>query len=177
MKIWSYHPATHELVGVGTADSNPLEPGEWLLPAYSTQVEPPSPEEGKTPIFDGQSWRLVADHRGEKWWPKDAADNTKPPVIVDYFGDPAERGLTSVEPPAPPAPPTVVSASQIRRALLRAGLRAAFEDHVAQVDQEVRDLWQFEPSFSRNGVVKDVLEALRVTPVDIDALFDLAKTL
>lgn len=181
MKIWSYSPDTGEILGESTADPNPLEPGEFLFPAFSTTVEPPAREEGRTPVFNGTGWQQMKDHRGELWWPIEAVDNTTPPVQIDYLGDPAARGLKSVEPPAPvvETPVVVVSAWQIRRALNQLGLRAAIETYIAASDdQDLKDAWQFSNEFHRNHeLILATAKALDKTPAEIDGLFGLAKTL
>lgn len=181
MQIWHYRSDTHELVGVGTADPNPLEPGEWILPAHSTPVEPPAAEEGKKAVFFGSSWQMLVDRRGELWWPKDAADNTVSPVLIDAFGDPTERGLTNVEPPVPvvPVPVVTVTAWQIRRALNQLGLRAAIESFVSgSNDLDIHDAWQFANEFHRDHeLIVAAAQALGKTSEEVDAVFNLAKTL
>lgn len=108
MQIWHYDRVTGELLGAGIADPNPVESGEWLLPAHSTATAPPAPQTGTAHVFAGAAWSSVADHRGETWWLADAKDNTAP-QIVTALGDPTAfmSPLTKTEPPAPPAPPPV----------------------------------------------------------------------
>jgi hypothetical protein len=180
MKIWNYHPITGELLGVGVADPNPIEEGQWLVPAHATTVAPPAPQAGFAETFIGSSWSTVADHRGETWWPTTQQYNDMPGVVVDFLGDPAARALTNVEPPAPPivVPPIVVSSDQIRRALTRVGLRASVEAYVAAADQDTKDIWQFAATFERGNVmIATAAAALGKAPADVDALFELAKTL
>lgn len=174
MQIWNYHPVTGELVGHSFADPHPIEEGEWLIPAYATTTAPGAPQAGHAYQFVGNGWTIVADHRGEVWWKADAKLNTAP-VVIDFIGDPALQGLTQVE---PPAPPLVVSAWQIRKALSRLGLRAAVESYIAAADQDTKDGWQFAPEFERdNGMIAIAAADLGKTPEEIDALFALAKTL
>lgn len=49
--------------GSSEANPNPLEPGQWLVPANATLIEPPTPGEGQVAQFDtdSQSWALVTD--------------------------------------------------------------------------------------------------------------------
>lgn len=180
MQIWNYNPVTGELIGPGAADPNPMEVGEWLVPAYATPINPGEPQPGRAYRFTGSTWESLPDHRGETWWKADAEFNTEP-VVIGGIGDPIEHGLTNVEPPAPPEPappPLVVSARQIRMALTRIELRAAVEAYVASADQDTKDWWAFATEFQHgNAMIAAAAEALGKSPADVDALFDLAKTL
>jgi hypothetical protein len=81
MKIWHHHPQTKILIGEGEADTSPLDPGEFLIPAFATSLPPPAPQDGYEIVFTGQDWAFE-----EIPQPPDA-----PP------------------PPPPPPPPTDVS--------------------------------------------------------------------
>lgn len=98
MNIYHFHPTTGEFLGVGQADPDPMNEGEWLLPAFSTDEAPPAPEEKTAWLRKGFVWEAAPDHRGEVWW-----DENGSPVTVTDLGDPADLGLTDEE-PAPPAP-------------------------------------------------------------------------
>ena len=52
LKVYSFNWATREYNGEDVADPNPLEPGTWLMPAYSTTKEPPEVAEGKRAVWD-----------------------------------------------------------------------------------------------------------------------------
>lgn len=97
MNIWHIHPVTGELLGTGTADADPLEPGNWLVPAHAVTVAPPATIAGHARVFAAGSWSQVVDHRGETWWTAARA-----PVLVTALGDPSALGLMSSQPPAPP---------------------------------------------------------------------------
>ena len=58
MKIFHYHPETGALLGEGTADPSPLEPGEWLLPAHATAIEPLHPNNNEQVIWVNNNWQL-----------------------------------------------------------------------------------------------------------------------
>jgi hypothetical protein len=182
MEIWNYHPLTGELLGPGAADPNPMEEGEWLVPAHATPVAPPERQDGHAVVFAGSSWANVPDHRGQVWWMADATDNTDPRVIA-AIGDPTtfEPTLTKVEPlapPAPPPPPIVVSPRQIRQAMNQLDLRAAVEAWVQAADQDTRDNWQYATEFVRGrNLVEVAAEGLGKTPEEVDLLFELAKSL
>jgi hypothetical protein len=56
MNIYHYHPNTQQLIAAGVADSSPLEPGKWLVPAHATELEPPASVENKTIHFMDGAW-------------------------------------------------------------------------------------------------------------------------
>lgn len=41
-KIYHYHEKTLNYIGSGTAWLDPMEPGKYIIPAHSTELEPPS---------------------------------------------------------------------------------------------------------------------------------------
>jgi hypothetical protein len=59
MRIFHYHPDTFEFVGIGTADPDPLDPDNWLIPAYATETVPPAALAGKVVTFINGAWALV----------------------------------------------------------------------------------------------------------------------
>jgi hypothetical protein len=46
-------------LGSSDADPSPLEPGEFLIPARATSIEPPEFPDGKTALWDGAGWSLT----------------------------------------------------------------------------------------------------------------------
>ncbi len=44
-------------IGDTEAYESPMEPGEYLMPAGTTDVPVPDPVEGKVRVFDGKKWR------------------------------------------------------------------------------------------------------------------------
>lgn len=54
--LYAYHPETGLPVGQVTADPSPLEPGEWLFPAFATLAAPPSPGGGQVARFVDGAW-------------------------------------------------------------------------------------------------------------------------
>jgi len=61
MIAYTYNPITMELVGEASVDESPLEPGIFLMPAYSTDVVPPEFNiETHICYFDKESniWRI-----------------------------------------------------------------------------------------------------------------------
>lgn len=100
MLVHNYHFATGEYLGSSEADESPLEDGIFLIPAHATETEPPSeiPDDNAAVFADG-TWSLVIDKRGETWW-----DENGTPVVVNFLGDPADEGLSDIEPEPEPAP-------------------------------------------------------------------------
>lgn len=66
--VYNYNPETGEYLGLETAYESPLEPGVYLLPAHSTEAEPPEAGAGRVAVFADGAWTLVDDHRGEVWY-------------------------------------------------------------------------------------------------------------
>ena len=93
MKIHHYHPQTGECLGAGAADPNPLEPGEWLVPAHATPEAPPEVPEGLAAVWQGEAWALVEDHRGRRGWL-----DGEPAVVADLGPLPAGWRDTAPEP-------------------------------------------------------------------------------
>lgn len=56
MKIYNYDKFTGFYINESLADPNPLEPGNWLVPAYATTIKPPPFQEGKNIRFDNNNW-------------------------------------------------------------------------------------------------------------------------
>jgi len=52
MNIYHFDPETGILIGTGTADESPLEPGVFLLPANATFQAPPLAPEGQRAVYD-----------------------------------------------------------------------------------------------------------------------------
>ncbi|NEW96907.1 DUF4376 domain-containing protein [Rhodopseudomonas sp. BR0G17] len=104
MRIWHYDQKTGELTGEGVADPSPFPGVEWIIPACATSAEPPTALPERTAVvFDGE-WTIVPDHRGETWFSAHGA-----PVVIEFLGDPAAKGLVADEPPAPdPTAPELI---------------------------------------------------------------------
>lgn len=66
MQIYHYDPATGVYTGTGLADPDPLDEGNWLVPAHATTRTPPPVQPGQRAVFDPALavWTLQADVPG-----------------------------------------------------------------------------------------------------------------
>lgn len=64
--IYHADPLTGEYLGSGLSDADPLQEGNWLIPAHAYLDAPPAIPAGYTArrIVGGSGWDLVEDHRG-----------------------------------------------------------------------------------------------------------------
>jgi hypothetical protein len=63
--VYNYDPISGLLTSTSEADPNPLEEGEWLIPANATLDAPPELEDGHVAVYTiGAGWALLPDHRG-----------------------------------------------------------------------------------------------------------------
>lgn len=56
---YNYNEATGAYLGSEDADESPLEPGVFLLPAYSTAIAPPAEQAGFIRTWNGTAWAQV----------------------------------------------------------------------------------------------------------------------
>lgn len=94
--IFNADPVTGEFIGTGFADADPLEAGEWLIPAHAYFDAPPAipPGESARRSEDGSTWRLVNDLRGTVY-----STSTGAPQQHSELGD-LPDGLTSIPRPS-----------------------------------------------------------------------------
>jgi len=175
MQIYHYHPVTHGFTASGLADASPLEPGVFLVPANATTIQPPSVAANQAAVFNGASWEVVPDHRGEVYYLADGSQHT-----ITELGVTPPVGSSPIKPE-----PTIeqiragmrVSAWQLRRALTQLNLREAVEAAIAQSDQDTKDMWEYSTTYERmHPMVSAIATALNKTDADIDELFNLALT-
>lgn len=56
MKIFHYDPDTYEYISDDIADPDPVDKGKWLIPAYTTNIEPLPPKENQIVCFIEDKW-------------------------------------------------------------------------------------------------------------------------
>lgn len=71
LTIYNYHPVTGELLSTGEADRDHVVKGNWLIPAFATEIKPPKKQKGKALVFNNGKWQHVKDERGQKYWLED----------------------------------------------------------------------------------------------------------
>ena len=98
MQIFHYNPDNGEFLGVGKADPDPLEQGNWLIPAHATTVAPPAVTLPDTVArFQNGVWSIVPDFRGTTYW---LAHDDGPHKITEIDELPPSGSFAS-QPPAP----------------------------------------------------------------------------
>jgi hypothetical protein len=72
MKIYNYASDTKEFIGMSDADASPLEPGQFLIPAFATVKPPPATGANQRAVYSeiSAAWSIVPDYRG-KYFDKD----------------------------------------------------------------------------------------------------------
>ena len=80
MKIYNYSDSG-EFLGESIAGISPLDNAP-LIPRNSTTIAPPEIKTGNIAIFNGLSWSLIEDHRGEKWYKK----GTREEIQINFIG-------------------------------------------------------------------------------------------
>lgn len=83
MLVYSYNCPTNEYIGTEEAQEDPLHPGEYLMPAKSTTIEPPLLEEYQVAVFENGDWVVYPDYRNN--WQVHLP--SKQVSVIDYIGD------------------------------------------------------------------------------------------
>ena len=91
--LYHFSPATGEYLGSSAADADPVDAGEYLMPAFCTQTAPPAADTHETARWTGNAWELVPDFRGQTYWLDDGSQH-----MVRDAGEPLPPGALP-EPP------------------------------------------------------------------------------
>jgi len=96
MIIYNYSQATFEFIGQSEARPDPLEENKYLIPANSTEIEPPEISENQIAVFnpDTNNWDIKPDFRGKVFWNK----QTKEKIVIFEIGTIPDESLTNIEP-------------------------------------------------------------------------------
>lgn len=98
---------TGEYLGESEAKESPLEPGVFRIPAYATDVAPPTYTTNEIPVFSSDTWSIVEDWRGTVYWLPGDGDSNDAEVldgreIEDLGVEPPSDAFFSFPPPSPP---------------------------------------------------------------------------
>ena len=115
MEIYNYVGGTGEYVGTSTASPDPLDVGQFLIPANATTTAPLSAREGYAVVLTGSEWAYVEDNRG-------TAYDVREEVTIDALGALAS-GITKEAVPFTDAETAVAVPADVTTA--RAAARAA----------------------------------------------------
>lgn len=147
-KIVSQLDAHGRFVGTTLADESPLEPGVFLLPGGTVDVEPPVVPDGKFAQWSGA-------------WVLEDIPQPEAPVL-----------------PGIPRVPQVVTRRQALLALLAAGKLDAVEQQMSSAPRAVQIAWEAAGTFERaSPLIEAMGPAVGLSPADIDALFIEAASL
>ncbi len=65
--VYAYDPETFEYTGEVTAQVNPMEPEEFIMPADAVEDEPPEVMENQIAVYEGE-WIIKPDFRNQTIW-------------------------------------------------------------------------------------------------------------
>lgn len=155
--VCSYNPMTGEYMGTTEADVSPLEPGVYHMPANATETPPPATDAREAAVWDGQAWRVAADHRGATGYVNGVE------MTIQNIG-PLPDGWSD----APPAPTVAELRARARMALLseldeidRKMIRPLAE--IAAGTATAADNARFDELMARKNVIRAEL-----TPIETD---------
>jgi predicted site-specific integrase-resolvase len=126
---------TGVLVGPAGIHPDPMNPGAFLEPAFTTAIAPPTEiPAGEAAVFADDAWALVPDHRGETWF------QGAEPISIERLGDPTTQGLTKDPVLPPPPPPSSCSKLGLKRAFTEKGLWPTVRAMIAS-DADMQEDW------------------------------------
>ena len=94
--VYDYDSITKEYIGLTESYESPLEPGKFLLPAHSTNIEPPEEIQGKARCFINEEWVYITDLRGQKIY---NINNSLDTQIITKLGDDLPENYILITPP------------------------------------------------------------------------------
>lgn len=97
MEVYSYDKESGIFIGTTIADEDPKRPGNYLFPAQTTSIKPPTIDEDKLAKWDNNAWVLV-DKPPKELTPeeKDRKDYVAPSAM-DLLRNERNRRLNDVE--------------------------------------------------------------------------------
>ncbi|EAX8474373.1 DUF4376 domain-containing protein [Salmonella enterica] len=89
LSVFNFSPDTKEFIGESDAYIAP----NTGLPSNCTQTPPPEIKQGFTPVWLGEEWQLVEDHRGQTFYDKQSGHK----VYITELG-PLSENITIISP-------------------------------------------------------------------------------
>ena len=66
MYIYNYHPITRIFLNKTKARKNPLEPSNFLVPAFATTKAPPAAGDKEIIVYKEEDWTIILDEKDIK---------------------------------------------------------------------------------------------------------------
>lgn len=92
--VWKYDEWNGCLLAKVEVQESPLEPGVWIYPSFSTQVEPPRCKKNEVPVYKDGSWSKVVCFVGRVFWDK----KTREVHPISELGVSPDKAWTDKEP-------------------------------------------------------------------------------
>ena len=105
MYAYAFNPTSKEYLYPIYVDKNPVNPDTYLLPPDTTLIAPPECGEKEKPVWNGDSWNIVEDHRrhldstgtytgGTPYWPAGSTYKDEPSYMAE-LGPIPEGAITT----------------------------------------------------------------------------------
>ncbi len=170
MQIYHYSPQTGEYLGSSSAAPDPLDVGQFLVPANATTAAPPTAPENTVARFANEAWQVVEDNRGDYY------DFDRNPQRISEIGVPIPPGWTTE--PRPDTPGEAIAKQKDAIAAQRYAMETAgieYQGMTILTDRESVQILDSTCEKIRRGLVpsvdwKCVDGYLTLTSSNIDAL-------
>lgn len=177
MLVYLFDPITGEFLTVYEAQESPLEKGEFILPEHCTDVKPLDYKKGSAVCFVDNEWVYIADVRG-LWY-----DASNIVVEITELNSVIGGDLTREAKPKTleqQREEMEVTAFQAHAAMARKG----YYDSILSIINDPATPFEVKLAFNKAQVFKRlsptvlmIAQILKLTDVQLDELFALAKTI
>lgn len=82
-----YDQISKVFTGTYLAQESPTDPSKYMMPSNSTDIALPALEKNQTCLFTNDSWEVIPDFRGQKWYDKSTGDE----VLIESAGQPSDN--------------------------------------------------------------------------------------
>lgn len=96
MEWYRYNSDTLEYEHPVICQPNPARLGEFLIPPFATELEPPSVKDKEAAVFqpDNNTWTIKPDYRGTKYWLPDGSHHK-----IEQIGEVLPKNALDKPPP------------------------------------------------------------------------------